>query len=206
MTPTKGWINFDNSFSLWLGQHKFLSSFAGALALLTLAQRSFIAFAREADIRYGDGAAGLPLASASVEVLYSSHMLEHLDREEAVRFLAEARRLLVSGGVLRVAVPDLRMLAEKYLASGDAEAFMGSTSLTIEKPKGLFAKLKYIFFTGFRNHHWMYDSASLAKLLIEAGFRNPITLLPGQTTISEPGSLDLRERHEDSLYVEARNP
>jgi hypothetical protein len=52
----------------------------------------------------------------------------------------------------------------------------------------------------------MYDSASLAKLLIEAGFRNPVNLPPGQTTISESGSLDLREREEESLYVEARNP
>jgi len=133
-------------------------------------------------------------------------MLEHLDREEARKFLAEARRLLASGGILRLAVPDIRMLVEKYLATGDSDAFIDKSLLSETKPKGVFAKLKYMLFTGFRHHHWMYDSVSLPKLLIEAGFRDPIVLPSGETTISDPGLLDLRERWDESLYVEARNP
>jgi SAM-dependent methyltransferase len=206
MTPTKDWVNFDNSFSLRLATGGYLGVLVGALPLLTSPQRSFISFARDAGIRYGDATTGLPLPPASVEVLYSSHMLEHLDREEARTFLAEARRLLASGGILRLAVPDIRMLVEKYLATGDSDAFIDKTLLSETKPKGIFAKLKYILFTGFRHHHWMYDSVSLPKLLIEAGFRDPIVLPPGETTISDPGLLDLRERWDESLYVEARNP
>jgi predicted SAM-dependent methyltransferase len=105
-------------------------------------------------------------------------MLEHLDREEARKFLAEARRLLASGGILRLAVPDIRMLVEKYLATGDSDAFIEKTLLSETKPKGVFAKLMYALFTGFRHHHWMYDSVSLPKLLIEAGFRDRSSYRP----------------------------
>ena len=80
MTPTQGWLNFDNSMSLRIAKIPLLASLLGRLGLLTSAQLSFITFARGAGIRYGDAVGGLDLESNSVEVLYTSHMLEHLDR------------------------------------------------------------------------------------------------------------------------------
>jgi hypothetical protein len=52
----------------------------------------------------------------------------------------------------------------------------------------------------------MYDGASLARLLVGEGFEDPVRLRPGETTIADPGALDLREREEESLYLEARAP
>jgi hypothetical protein len=46
MTPTKDWVNFDNSFSLRLAKGGYLGVLVGALPLLTSPQRSFISFAR----------------------------------------------------------------------------------------------------------------------------------------------------------------
>jgi predicted SAM-dependent methyltransferase len=40
-------------------------------------------------------------------------MIEHLDRREARSFLAEARRVLRPGGVLRLAAPDLSRLVDQ---------------------------------------------------------------------------------------------
>ena len=49
----------------------------------------------------------------------------------------------------------------------------------------------------------MYDEGSLCALLKDAGFVEARALPPGQTTIANPGALNLREREEESLYVEA---
>src|ERR1022692_1095798 len=100
-TPTVGWRNFDNSLSLRLSKPKLLQMVLRKIGIVNKEQACFIHFAREHCIEYGDATRGLPLPSGSVEVLYSSHMLEHLDRQEATLFLMEARRILCSGGIVR---------------------------------------------------------------------------------------------------------
>lgn len=50
---------------------------------------------------------GVPLADGSCGLVFCEHFLEHLGPEDGVRFLRECRRLLVPGGVLRVAMPSL---------------------------------------------------------------------------------------------------
>lgn len=58
---------------------------------------------------------GLPFSSDSITVCYSSHLLEHLDKDGAHYFLAECMRVLKSGGVIRLVVPDLEGIAREYL-------------------------------------------------------------------------------------------
>jgi predicted SAM-dependent methyltransferase len=71
---------------------------------------------------------GIPLRDESCDVVYHSHVLEHIRRQDVKLFLAECRRVLRPGGVLRVAVPDLEKICRLYLekldraAAGDAQA------------------------------------------------------------------------------------
>lgn len=65
---------------------------------------------------------GLPFSSDSVDACYSSHVLEHLDKNGARDMLAECFRVLKSGGVVRLAVPDLEGIAREYLRILDAVA------------------------------------------------------------------------------------
>lgn len=58
---------------------------------------------------------GLPFPSGSATVCYSSHLLEHLDKDEARYFLHECKRVLGSRGTVRLAVPDLEHIAREYL-------------------------------------------------------------------------------------------
>lgn len=58
---------------------------------------------------------GLPFENSSIDVCYSSHVLEHLDRNAATAFVKESFRVLRSGGVIRLAVPDLEQIAREYL-------------------------------------------------------------------------------------------
>ena len=56
-------------------------------------------------------------------------MIEHLSREDSVYFLNEAFRVLAPGGILRIAVPDLKLAINSYFQTQDADDFMEKISL-----------------------------------------------------------------------------
>lgn len=70
---------------------------------------------------------GLPFGDGAFELVYHSHLLEHLDRSSAPGFMKECFRVLKPGGILRVVVPDLEQICRLYLLAldkvkrGDAE-------------------------------------------------------------------------------------
>jgi len=204
-TPTKGWINFDNSFSLCLAKIPCLPEILYKLRLIERSQYEFVKFIRENDIRYGDATKGLPLLSESCDVVYSSHMLEHLDRSEANKFIKEAYRVLRPGGIIRIAVPDIKKQVEQYIESGDADAFIEATHMCVPRPVTLAQKIRLLLW-GPRHHQWMYDGKSLSKLLQKHSFVEVEILPAGKTVIPEPEPLDLQERSSESVYVEARKP
>lgn len=59
----------------------------------------------------------LPYSNNYFDACYSSHMIEHLTLEEAHQVIAEAFRVLKPQGIFRVVVPDLEVVAKKYLCS-----------------------------------------------------------------------------------------
>jgi len=63
----------------------------------------------ECDIRKG-----LPFEGDHFAVCYSSHVLEHLSPTEGEQLLSEMCRVLQPGGIVRVVVPDLELVAEDY--------------------------------------------------------------------------------------------
>jgi SAM-dependent methyltransferase len=71
-------------------------------------------------VRRWDARIGLPFSDGTVEACYASHVLEHLSKVEASRLLAECRRVLRPGGVIRIVVPDLEGIARHYLRLLDA--------------------------------------------------------------------------------------
>ncbi len=62
-----------------------------------------------------DIAKGIPFADGHFNVVYHSHVLEHLTPEDGERMMLECYRVLRPGGVLRVIVPDLEQIARLYL-------------------------------------------------------------------------------------------
>lgn len=201
MTPTPGWMNFDNSISVRLAKHRGLVRLLFAVGALNGGQMKFLDFAAKSGIRWAD-ATRIPLPPSSVEVLYSCHMLEHLHPEAARRFLAEAHRVLKPAGLLRIAVPDLGRLVRSYLEEGDADKFLAATLLAAPARAGVWERVKFLL-VGDRHHRWMYDGGSLSRLLEQSGFAGARIMAPGDTNIVEPGSLDLHERAEESVYIEA---
>lgn len=58
---------------------------------------------------------GIPFSSASFDVVYNSHLLEHFTKSQAPVFLKECFRVLKPSGILRVVVPDLEAIIRCYL-------------------------------------------------------------------------------------------
>ena len=58
---------------------------------------------------------GLPSASESIDACYSSHVLEHARLEEAKFLIQDCFRVLKSGGIVRIVVPDLELIVREYL-------------------------------------------------------------------------------------------
>ena len=62
---------------------------------------------------------GLPFVDDTFNLVYHSHVLEHFSRNAAPAFIAECFRVLRSGGVIRVAIPDLERIARCYVDALD---------------------------------------------------------------------------------------
>jgi predicted SAM-dependent methyltransferase len=74
------------------------------------------------EVHRHDVCAGLPFADDSFDVVYHSHLLEHLQHHVVPGFVRECRRVLRPGGVLRLAVPDLEQICRLYLRALDSAA------------------------------------------------------------------------------------
>jgi SAM-dependent methyltransferase len=143
-------------------------------------------------VKYCDVRRGLGVGPESVAVVYSSHMLEHLHRADALRFLREAHRSLKPGGACRIVVPDVgaivgwyldhrRKIADPVAASETANGHGASSDLLMDlmllRPRELPAGRGPVGWLKRANtlheHKWMYDAEGLRAMFVEAGFENP---------------------------------
>jgi SAM-dependent methyltransferase len=173
------------------------------LSIINQSNFEFIVFAEENKINSLDVRRKLPIADNSIEFVYSSHMLEHLHRKDAIKFLAEVERILKSGGRLRLVLPDLESLITTYNLNKNAVEFMLG-SLLYESEESRFIDRIKLFFIGPRKHQWMYDASSLSEVLRLIGFVNVVRLKLGETKTADTGSLNLFEGGHHSIFIEAQ--
>jgi len=80
------------------------------------------------NVVYADLRKKLPFKTKYFDAVYCSHILEHFESEDAIKFGKEVYRILKPGGVIRIVVPDLEKIASLYLSkmkkamSGDERA------------------------------------------------------------------------------------
>lgn len=163
LSAPKTWRNFDASPSLRLQRLPLFGSLIGIL-------RSGVKF--PANVEYGDIRKGLPLADSSCELIYCSHVLEHLSRNDCRRALKQTYSLLRPGGTFRLVLPDLETAVKEYKRGGPAaaERLLEATGLgTEERAQGLRSVVEAIF--GNSQHLWAWNFAAIKKALNEVGFR-----------------------------------
>ena len=94
-----------------------------------------------------------------VDLIYASHCIEYFDREEVIKVLKEWKRVLIPGGVLRLAVPNFESLIKVYSDSNDLNKVLGPLYGKWDAGEN-----KIIY------HKTVYDLESLTILLEETGF------------------------------------
>jgi hypothetical protein len=167
-----GWLSIDGSWQAWLAGRPVAASLARLLTGRDVGHWP-------AGIVCRDVRRGLSLPEGSAAVVFSSHLVEHLHRGDALTLLRDAYRALRAGGVCRVVTPDLRGLVDTYVrdregTSGAADRLQEALLLHPAATPHTGALLGwYRRATAFDHHKWVYDGASLCELFREAGFAAP---------------------------------
>jgi predicted SAM-dependent methyltransferase len=175
------WLNVDGSWGAWLAKHRRLR---GALQAIRVLPKRVSEIAWPNNIQICDLRRRLPFADASFDACFSSHLIEHLHRDEALELLRDVRRVLKPGGLCRTVVPDLRAIVMEYIGQRKLESWYGEAEGTDDPAHRMLVRLHvrpvtatrgarqklYTAFGDFQNHKWMYDGPSLVKLMTEAGF------------------------------------
>jgi predicted SAM-dependent methyltransferase len=191
LTVAPGWIHIDGSLNALLSQWpKALLNvlypwsdnrqwFSREQYIQILTQHRFI----HHRLQYG-----VPFGDEMVDIIYSSHALEHLFLEEAQALLQDAYRVLKRGGMIRLAVPDLEYALRLYQAGAKEQAL----NFFFSRNRG-----------GYLNqHHYMYDFELLKDLLEKAGFVEIQRCGFRQGNMRDVTILD--NRPMETLFVEAR--
>lgn len=167
----EGWVCLDGSWQAWFAHHPVLAWVARCVTGRPVGHWNRGIVCR-------DARAGLHFPDASAAVVFSSHLIEHLHRREALELLRECRRVLKPGGICRIVTPDLSVLVDRYVearanggARGAADALQAAMLLRAPggtAPSSLLGA--YRRRTDFDSHKWIYDAPGLCALFEEAGF------------------------------------
>ena len=94
----------------------------------------------------------------SVDLIYSSHVLEHFGRWKYKHIIQRWFEILKPNGIIRLAVPDFSKICDHYNANKDLSSLIGL----------LYGGQDYT-----ENQHYMtFDFDSLKKVLVDTGFKN----------------------------------
>lgn len=92
----------------------------------------------------------------SVDMVYASHVIEHIPRGKLLTVLREWHRVVKPGGVLRFGVPDFDAIIEMYLASGK------DTHSVVRQLMGEDGE--------YDDHHSIWNLAYAEQVMKDAGF------------------------------------
>ena len=149
-----------------------------------------------ANVRVCDVRLGLPYATGSVEVAVMSHVAEHLHPFwELPGVLREVHRVLMPGGVFRVAVPDLAKLVEAYaMPDSPVAAALGETQRELREYVGtaykdLPAALRFSVIAlgdnsgspAYDGHRVVFDAEALKWVLVKSGFTDFAVVGPAES-------------------------
>lgn len=167
----EGWINVDGSMRAKLASR--LSPIDSLLTKLRIfPPTEFNRKTRILDLRKR-----LPFDDNSVDAIYAGELWEHFEIGDARRLTHECYRVLKTGGVLRVCVPDgvefWRTYLEKFdLEMGKSRQMRDSTELA--NHVGMYFRdicTRRIWFGSLGHvHKWQYDELQLIDLFESAGF------------------------------------
>jgi len=191
----KEWRNFDASPTLFFERIPLIGK---------LYTKNTTRFSKT--VEYGDIVSGLPIKSETCDVIYCSHVLEHLSLEDFRTALGNTFSYLKSGGTFRLVLPDLEFSINQYnndKSSSASLVFLRETLLGREtSPKGIGGSL--VNYLGHSEHLWMWDYKSIKKELKDAGFSQVCRCYYGDSQDKMIDKVEKKDRFENCLGVECK--
>lgn len=195
LAVTQGWYNVDASLNaLFAGSPTFMLKrlFRLSRANEYFSESDYLRILKTCKYIHHNIQYGIPFTDNSVDVVYSSHMLEHLFSEDAKTFMKEAFRVLKRGGVARICVPDLDYALEMI--------HEGKIELSFEM---FFFQVKSHNYLA--RHKYMYNFDMLKKLFEETGFKD-VTRCEYKKSQKIPDVNLLDVKPDETLYIEGIKP
>jgi len=188
----EGWINVDYALGARVAATPVLGATVRALGLFKMRW--------DPRIQIHNLTKPLPWADGTIDVCYTSHTVEHMSRDEGRHLVSEAYRVLRPGGVLRVVVPDLHDVVDRY-AGGRllAEHFVEELGVLYGAGKGGLrrALAPVVEFP----HRCMYDTDAMCRLLTSSGFiAEPRAAF--DSAIDDIRSIEIEDRTVCAVIVE----
>lgn len=152
-----------------------------------------------------DLAEGLSFVSDNtVDFIFHEHVLEHLERPDAIAFTRECYRSLKPGGVIRIAMPDLDEVVRTYQNGWKSEyasvceEFRAAYGGVTFKTRG---ELLDICMRGW-GHCYLYNEEDVCKVLAHSGFQDIRRVRHGISSHEALTGIEQRPAAESSLVVE----
>jgi predicted SAM-dependent methyltransferase len=166
-------------------------------------------------IVYLDARKRFPLPDESFDVVFSEHVIEHIDYTDGLRSLRECRRVLRPNGRIRIATPSLERLIRLFAAEPtDVQRRYLRWAVDSFVEDADVALPGFVLNNFFRawGHRFIYDAQTLGHALEAAGFVDV-----EEHDVGESGDERLRglERHMrdvpefnayETIALEARRP
>jgi glycosyltransferase involved in cell wall biosynthesis/predicted SAM-dependent methyltransferase len=146
---------------------------------------------------------GLPFDSNSINLISSSHLLEHISRADGFKFLQECFRVMKSDGVIRIAIPDVYKISHGYSDSSNSfkEIYKENVGVQIAEDD---TEAFWNFMTA--GHVTAYKADDVVRKLKDAGFIDVTIQSPGKS-MSKVIANEVNDMYPDhSSYIEGRKP
>lgn len=159
-----------------------------------------------ADIRVDISRDPLPFADGTIEVIFTSHTLEHIVPQRLGFVLDEFRRVLRPGGVLRIGVPDIALAVRAY-ATNDRAFFDRSEVTPFDRSAPLGGLLMSWFYSTSavgQGHVHCFDEAYMRWWLEKHRFGAITRSEFRRSAVEELRSEDFDRHPSDTLFMEAR--
>jgi len=188
-----GWVNVDYSLGAQFAK----------IPLFTMINRKLKLFDLNWDSRIyiHDLTKRFPWTDGSIDVVYSSFVLEYFTRDEGRTFLTECHRVLKKDGLIRMLIWDLRYIVNEYVTGKlPADDFIGELCVLQGHHANRIKNQLYPFIQFPAK--CMYDATRLIEILNDIGF----TTISKNAFESEIDDITRIEQQctEDVVIVEGR--
>jgi SAM-dependent methyltransferase len=139
---------------------------------------------------------GLPFPTDSADAIFNEHLLEHLPLRDVLPLLRDCVRVLRSGGVLRVGVPDAERYIRDYV---EPSGFIDNFRPGRPTPLLALAEAAYCY-----DHRSLWDGHTLTLAFAEAGLANVSVMPFGESSLIP--APDSPHRETETVYVEGVKP